>query len=315
MTMIHKFLALLLISNGIASADLENPIMRGADPHVVVFKGKFWLYATRGTSGENFLAFESRDLENWNQHGPVLDFEDVPWVKEDGRNKHGAWAPCIAENGGRYYFYYSVGPQDAEHPARIGVAVGRSPKGPFKDSGKPLITGGADFEAIDPMVFKDPKSGKFLLYAGGSAASVMKIYELNSDMVTIKREVRTKNPEKFTEGAFIDFHDGLYHLTYSHGNYRDASYSVHYSTGKTPKGPWRYRGVLLESNEHHKGPGHHSIFPDGKGGWLMAYHRWNNREGNGPFKGGREIAIDTISYDKDGLLQPVKMTGGTENQR
>ncbi|MBK1882872.1 family 43 glycosylhydrolase [Luteolibacter pohnpeiensis] len=303
-----RILVLSLCLSALGLAETGNPIMPGADPDVALIDGKFWLYATRGKGGENFLAFESRDLTRWKEHGPILDFKDIPWIAEDGRSSHGPWAPCIFEDGKRFYFYYSVGPQDPAHPSRIGVAVGRSPKGPFKDSGKALITGGKDFEAIDPMVFKDPKSGKFFLYAGGSAASVMKIFELNSDLVSVKREIRTQNPEYFTEGVFIDYHDGLYHLTYSHGNYRDASYSVHYSTGKTPKGPWKYQGVLLKSDEHHKGPGHHSIFPDGQGGWLIAYHRWNNRTGDGPFQGRREIAIDRIEYGKNGLLQSVQMT-------
>ena len=310
MTMIRRMLAVVAMACGFCRAEEANPVMAGADPHVAVIKGRFWMYATRGKGGENFVAFESRDLKKWEEHGPVLDFKDVPWIKEDGRVKHGPWAPCIAEKDGRFYFYYSVGPQDAEHPSRIGVAVGRRPEGPFKDSGKALITGGEDFEAIDPMVFEDPKTKKFLLYAGGSAASRLKIYELNPDLVTIRRELRLKNPEKFTEAPFMLFHDGVYHLTYSHGNYRNASYSVHYSTARSADGPWRYRGVLLESDDRHKGPGHHSIFRDRDGLWRIAYHRWEDREGDGPYRGSRQIAIDRIELGKDGLFQPVKMTGG-----
>jgi hypothetical protein len=38
-------------------------------------------------------------------------------------------------------------------------------------SGKPLVTGGNGFEAIDPMVFVDPKTKTPYLYAGGSAGA------------------------------------------------------------------------------------------------------------------------------------------------
>ena len=53
----------------------------------------------------------------------------------------------------------------------------------------------------------------------------------------------------------MHYHDGLYHLTYSHGYWNDDTYSVHYSTASTPYGPWTYRGVLMQSSDAHKGPG------------------------------------------------------------
>lgn len=284
-----------------------NPVMPGADPHASVVDGTLWLHPTRSRGGENFMAFSSKDLTHWTAHGPVLDFKDVPWVAADGRAHHGAWAPCLAAKGGKFYFYYSVGPQAPGHPSRIGVATGDSPGGPFKDSGRPLVTGGDGFEAIDPMVFIDPSDRRPLLYAGGSAGARMRVYELKPDMITIRREIPVANPQKFTEGAFIHHHGGLYHLTYSHGSYRDDSYSVHYSTSASATGPWTYRGVLLRSDEHYKGPGHHAIVEDPRLGWLIVYHRWE-KEGPGPYEGARQIAIERIRYDAAGILQPVKQT-------
>ena len=88
-----------------------------------------------------------------------------------------------------------------------------------------------------------------------------------------------------------------------------ATYSVHHATSKTPYGPWQYRGVILKSNDHHKGPGHHSIVQiPATGAWYIVYHRWNNRKGDGPYSGGREIAIDKLVHDPDGTIEPVVMT-------
>lgn len=287
-----------------------NPLIPGADPHAAVIGDNVWIYPTQFKGGRNFFAYESADLKNWREHGPILDFRDIPWIHEDGRTNHGPWAPCIVEHSGRYYFYFSVGPQSAEHPSRIGVAVADSPAGPFKDSGKPLLTGGGGFEAIDPMVYKDPASGIHYFYAGGSDGATLRVFELDDSMTAFRREISVETPRKFTEGAFIHHHGGKYHFTYSHGGFRDASYSVHYSTADSAIGPWTYRGVLLESDQRHMGPGHHSIirFPS-DGPWWIVYHRWNNRPGDrGPYSGTREIAIDRITYDSDGFLQPVVMT-------
>lgn len=286
-----------------------NPVLPGADPHALVAEGRVWVYPTHRQGGFNFFAFSSRDLRTWERHGPVLDFADVAWIRDDGRERHGPWAPGVVERGGRYFFYYSVGPQTAEHPSRIGVAVGASPGGPFRDSGKCLLSGGRGFEAIDPMVFTDPADGNAYLYAGGGNGSKLRVFALNPDMVSLRAEIPVETPRQFTEGAFMHHHAGMYHLTYSHGSWTDASYSVHYATASTATGPWTYRGVLLQSDARHKGPGHHSfIRHPATGAWFIVYHRWNRREGPGPYSGQREVAIERVTHGADGLLRPVTMT-------
>jgi beta-xylosidase len=186
---------------------------------------------------------------------------------------------------------------------------GNSPAGPFKDSGKVLLSGGNGFEAIDPMVFEDPASHKFYFYAGGSAGAKLRVFELNENLTGFKKEIDVGQPENFTEGAFMHFEGGLYHLTCSHGGWKDASYSVHHSTSKSPTGPWQYRGVILISDDHHKGPGHHSIIhTPGSHQWHIIYHRWNNREGDGPYNGAPETCIDQLAHKPDGLIEAVVMT-------
>lgn len=291
---------------------IKNPVFLAADPHAMVFGDKVWIYPTYSKRGERaFYAFESpaTDLQNWKRHGPILNFDDVKWIKDDGAANHHPWAPACIEKDGKYYFYYSVGPQNPT-PSRIGVAVGDNPAGPFVDSGKPLLTGKSDvFEAIDPMTFTDPKDGTSYLYAGGSNGSRLKIFELNDNMISFAREVEVDNPPQFTEGAFMHERDGVYYLTYSHGWWQGDSYSVHYATGPSPTGPFTYRGPILVSDDKYKGPGHHSIIHDFKTDtWRIVYHRWDNKTGKGPYRGGRSTAIETITYDENGLIKPIVMT-------
>lgn len=298
-------LALALATRMLPAA---NPVLRGADPHAMVHDRQFWIYPTGGGGPTDFFTWSSKDLRKWEKHGPILRLDDVPWVKADGAPHHGAWAPAIIRANDGFYFYYSVGPQNPT-PSRIGVAFSKSPTGPFKDSGNPLLTGGNGFEAIDAFVFKDPKSGRHLFYAGGSAGAKLRIFEMNPDMVSFAREIPVKTPEKFTEGAFVHYRKGLYYLSYSHGSYRDTTYSVHYSTSATPVGPWKYRGPILTSDNNHKGPGHHSLIHlPGLKQWLIVYHRWNDRKGNGPYRGGRSSCIDRLEHAPDGTIRPVKMS-------
>lgn len=291
------------------AAGAKNPILSGADPHAAVINGTVWIYPTHSERGKNFFAFKLTPDKKWEKTGPILDLKDVPWLNKERQRGLGPWAPCIAAKGSKYYFYYSVGPQSESSPSRIGVAVGNSPAGPFKDSGKVLLSGGNGFEAIDPMVFEDPASRKFYFYAGGSAGAKLRVFEMDDDMTGFRKEITVENPPKFTEGAFMHYFDGFYHLTYSHGGWKDSTYSVHHATSKSPVGPWDYRGVILKSDEHHKGPGHHSIirYP-ADGPWHIIYHRWNNREGDGPYSGSRETAIDKLVHGKNGSIEPVIMT-------
>ena len=289
-----------------------NPVMPGADPHALVLGDTVWVYPTWSDErrGERFFAFSSTNLVDWQRHGPVLDFANVGWIKDDGQERHGAWAPGVLVRGGRYYFYYSVGPQNPT-PSRLGVAVGDSPAGPFRDSGQPLLTGGNGFEAIDPMAFVDPRSSKTFLYAGGSAGAKLRVFELNEDLVSFAREVPVETPPQFTEGAFMHERAGRYYLSYSHGSYRHASYSVHYATAESPVGPWTYRGPILTSDATRKGPGHHSFIRHPRTGqWLIVYHRWENQTGDGPYRGARQVCLDPVEYDEQGLIRPITMSTG-----
>ena len=283
--------------------------MPGADPHVIAISNSFWMFPTWSDSRlDRFHAFSSTDLKHWQRHGPVLEFDRVCWIKDDGQDRHLAWAPGVAERNGKFFFYFSVGPQ-GKSPSRIGVASADNPAGPFEDSGKPLLTGGNGFEAIDPMVFTDPASGRSYLYAGGSAGAKLRVFELNDDMISFAREIPVETPPHFTEGAFIHVRAGIYYLSYSHGTYNQSSYSVHYATALSPTGPWTYRGAILQSDALRKGPGHHCFIehPQTREP-LIVYHRWENQTGDGPYRGARQICIERVEYDAEGLIRPIAMT-------
>ena len=308
----------LVLAAAIASPALaDNPQFQGADPHAMYIGKELWVFPTGGPGGswvaDRFGAFSSTDRKHWKSRGELIRRENIRWIGDDGAREHFLWAPAVATRNGKWYLYYSVGPQNPT-PSRIGVAVASRPEGPFVDSGKPLLTGelvkdGHGFEAIDPMTFVDRKSGKAYLYAGGSAGAKLRVFQLKPDMINIDREIPVAQPPQFTEGAFMHERGGTYYLSYSHGRWNSPDYSVHYATAKTPVGPWRYRGAILTSDAVHKGPGHHSFVRDPKTGqWLIVYHRWERPAGAAPFTGERQVAVDRLRYAKDGTILPVRMT-------
>ena len=312
--MIARLLAAAALAFTLGASAPHNPVIVGADPHMAVVCDTWWLYPTNATDpsngfeAERFYGYSSRDLLHWTRSAPLIDAGQIGWIGDDGAPRHYLWAPALAAANGRYYLYYSVGPQNPT-PSRLGVAVSDRPGGPFRDSGRPLLTGGHGFEAIDPMVFVDPVSRTPYLYAGGSAGATLRVFQLTPDMTRIAREIPVATPPQFTEGVFMHRRGDLYYLSYSHGHWNDASYSVHYATSRSPIGPWTYRGTILTSDRTHQGPGHHAIAqnPD-TGAWFIAYHRWDRRDPTGPFSGVRVTAVQPLRYDASGAILPVRMT-------
>ena len=112
-------LALIFLTSPLTA----NPVMDGADPHATVAGRVYWMYPTEARSRQPiFAAYRSTDLRTWKREGTILDLDKIPWVKADGAPYHGAWAPALAEKKGKFYFYFSVGPQNPT-PSRIGVAA------------------------------------------------------------------------------------------------------------------------------------------------------------------------------------------------
>lgn len=304
-TLLLAALAALTLPLASFAQEVKSVIV-GADPGADYFDGKLWVDPTG--RGDKLEAWSSADRVNFTREGELLARKDVRWIPDDKAAQHFLWAPDMVAAGGKYYLYYSVGPQNPT-PSRLGVAVCDTPKGPCTDSGKPLLTGGKGFEALDPMVFVDAKSGTRYLYTGGSAGATLRVFELKPDMVTIDHEDTIAQPPLFTEGVFLHERNGIYYLSYSHGSWNTANYSVHYAMAPTPLGPWKYRGPILQSDKKYKGPGHHSFVQDLKdGSWWIVYHRWENKKGDGPYGDDRRVAIQPISYDQYGQIVPIKMT-------
>ncbi len=298
--------------------DCANPVLSGefADPDIALFGDTYYLYATTdgypGWSGTKFHVFSSKNLVDFVDEGVILDVagDDVTWAVGS------AWAPCIAEKNGRYYFYFCA--KDAAGDSHIGVAYADHPAGSFTAMNEPLITkkiciehGIAMGQTIDPSVFTD-EDGSYLLFGNGNAAVV----RLNEDMVSLDLStlVNYEGLFDFREAVTVTKREGRYHFTWSCDDTGSPDYHVNYGTAKSIYGPITYHYTLLKKDEENKilGTGHHCMLhiPDSDE-YYIAYHRFYTPLGiftNG-FGFHREVCIDELHFDKKtGLMLPVVPT-------
>ncbi|KAF4978207.1 hypothetical protein FZEAL_5368 [Fusarium zealandicum] len=139
-----------------------------ADPYVLYDSrsGQYYAYSTEGADkSSNFAIYSSPDLSTWHKHpGGVLKAcydeqmqpisggqacwaRDWLWAPETYYNEKTGWyffffAGRLREDLAKHYFRYSK----FEEPSKLGVAVSRSPTGPFREIKSMPI----DYHPFDP---------------------------------------------------------------------------------------------------------------------------------------------------------------------
>lgn len=282
---------------------LSTPLGRYcADPNLVVFDGRYFLYCTddgvEDWGSTAFSVYVSDDLHAWERF-PVLDLHDVPWWRGEG----GAWAPSAIRRGDGTYIFYFVA------DAQIGAAVGGSPYGPFQPLGKPMVSlGEFSGNSIDPGVFVDDDGTRYFLWGNDVAHCV----RLNPDCASFEpAAVDSWVPGDFREAIWVHKHAGVYYASWSENDTRDPEYCVKYAMSPSIHGPWKECGVLLQQNPCRGvvGTGHHSILNiPGTDEWVVAYHRFALHSGNGNH---REIVFAPLEYLPDGRLAQVRPQTGS----
>ncbi len=198
----------------------------GGDPSILVDGDTVYLYVGHDTSvGESYniidySVYSSKDLKNWDYHGPVFTTEDISWAND----QISAWAGQVMERHGRYYLYYCTWDSTSKGKQSIGVAVADNPTGPFKDIGKPLVKGTlTEPPRNDPLVstgtistlppgLKQTSKGvehRYLAWGNGK----LYVCELNEDMVSIKDlngDGKITATEKDTNGDDVAVDSPLY---------------------------------------------------------------------------------------------------------
>jgi arabinoxylan arabinofuranohydrolase len=299
-------------------ANAGNPIIpnKGVnDPHIHIFEGRAYLYATHDRSIENtrfamdeWGVWSSGDLVNWTVES-ILKPEDT-YI---GRPYDQCWATDAAYRDGKYYLYFS------EQNRQTGVVVGESPAGPWKDVlGKPLLPAGlTSTHSYDPAVFLNDDGEHYIIFGVWD----FYIARLNHDMISLAEEpkrIKIHNPrgpynqdgtnkeEPTDDKPFVHKYNGKYYL----------SWGAFYAMSDNLYGPYDYVGTLL--NEESFAPGYAE--PTWPNGFLQGRHgsffQWHNQwyfaycdisqTGNRRF---RDTFISYVHYKENGEIAPLRVDG------
>jgi beta-xylosidase len=309
--------AMIALSAGIVTAQTApkktsgNPIAQGwyADPEAQIFGKEYWVYPTYSDRYEKQVymdAFSSKDLVTWTKHERIIDTSGVKWAKK------AMWAPAVTKKGSKYYIFFGANDiQNNNEVGGIGVAVGNSPAGPFKDLlGKPLIDKiikGA--QPIDQFVYKDDDGQYYIIYGGWGHCNIAK---LNNDFTGLVpfadgETYKSITPKDYVEGPVMFKRKGKYYLMWSEGGWTGPNYRVAYAIGDSPTGPFERIDLILKQDMTiATGAGHHSVINvPGTDEWYIVYHRRPLTETNGNH---RVTCIDKMYFDEQGHILPVKIT-------
>lgn len=311
--MMRQLLTLILTAN-IVSLFAQNPIIQTtytADPAPMVYNDRLYVYTTHDEDKStwfnmnNWRAYSTNDMVNWTDHGKILSYTNFEWAKGD------AWAAQCVEKNGKFYLYVPV-ISKLNNRGAIGVAVGDSPLGPFHDPlGKPLVQ--SEWGDIDPTIFIDD-DGKTHMYWGNPK---LKYVELNEDMISYSGQIvevpmteeafgkRLDNPErptKYEEGPWLYKRNNLYYLFWPGGPLPEF---IGYSTSKSPKGPWKYGGIIMPA-EGGSFTNHPGVI-DFRGKTYFFYHNAGLPGGTG-FT--RSVCVQELIFNKDGSIPQMKMNDG-----
>jgi beta-xylosidase len=288
-----------------------NPIAEGwyADPEATIFGKQYWVYPTysdKYNKQVHFDAFSSPDLVNWTKHNNVLDSSNVKWAKR------AMWAPALVKKDNKYYFFFGANDiQNDKEKGGIGIAVADKPEGPFKDYlGKPLIdkiVNGA--QPIDQFVFKDSDGQYYIIYGGWGHCNIAKLKNDFTGLVPFAdgTTFRSITPEGYVEGPVMFIRKGKYYFMWSEGGWTGPDYRVAYAISDNINGPFKKIGTVLKQDAAvATGAGHHSVIQvPGKDEWYIIYHRRPLTETDANH---RVTCIDKMTFDANGLINPVRIT-------
>tara|TARA_Y100000816_G_scaffold157907_1_gene112774 strand:+ start:1220 stop:2242 length:1023 start_codon:yes stop_codon:yes gene_type:complete len=317
---------------------ISKPLVKNlytADPSAHVFNDRIYIYPSHdidagipfNDNGDHFgmrdyhvFSMDNPNTDKVIDHGVALDIDDVKWAKRQ------MWAPDIAKKGDQYFFYFPA--KDYDDIFKIGVAVGKSPEGPFIPEKEPI----KGSYSIDPAVFKDSDKDYYMYFGGiwggqlqkyrnnkydikndlrndGDQAFGPLISKLKNDMKGFSEEPREvlildengdplqagDNKRRYFEGPWTHKYNEKYYLSYSTGD----THFICYAIGDNPYGPFTYAGKILEPVIGWTT--HHSIC-EFEGRWYLFYHDSVLSKGVTHL---RSMKVTELFYDNSGKIKTI----------
>jgi len=282
-----------------APATYRNPVSAPvaqtfADPSIIRGRDGLWYsYATSDPLTDGgplplLPVLSSPDLTHWTSAGSV--FTTRPSWASPGA---GIWAPDIRWVDGRYVLYYVVTDTAAlpgDTDSAIGVATAPTPRGPWTDSGGPLVAprpgNGSYLGTIDPAGFTDTDGHRWLYWASFNGGGF--VTRLTDDGLHTVGEPTQVLIDNRYEGSYVVEHGGYYYMFASSTNCCAGpvtGYTVFAGRSSEPTGPFVDRnGVSLNTSRvggtqvvaplgnDWIGTGHNAVIADDAGRDWFVYH-------------------------------------------
>ncbi len=313
----------------------------GADPYAIVYNDRVYVYMTaddyeydaNGNLKDNQYGYiktlrviSSSDMVNWTDHGTMkIAGQDGPakWASH-------SWAPAVAhkviDGKDKFFLYF------ANDGSGIGVVESDSPIGPWKDpvGGYLLnrkVPGCEGVEwCFDPAVLVDDDGSAYIYFGGGIPNNgangeaynphTARVAKLGDDMISIDGEaVEIDAPAMFEDSGIFKY-KGKYYYNYCTNfmNHNKEGYpgngNIAYMVSDSPMGPFEYAGEIFDNPATWFGVGgnnHHATFVFRDKSYFI-YHAQTVAKELGTAKGYRSTHIDSMSFDEDGKILPIKGT-------
>ena len=292
-----------------------NPLNSGVgttfcDPHGLVFNDRVYLFTTDDFSPTNndfvmkdWRMWSSADLVTWKLES-TLKPEDT-FLKRSFKD---CWATFGATRHGKYYWYFSAGPEE------VGVVVSDSPAGPWKDPlGKPLLARGlTPTEQRDPDIFRDDDGQAYMVYGTFKYFLV----RLNDDMISLAetphrvqldREFGPYGEGKTDDKPSLHKRNGVYYL----------SWSSFYAMSTNLYGPYTYKGSVIAAEkvapefQIDKTAHVYDQWHDRHGNFFTWHNQWyyvcNDKSQPGRTDFYRDSIMAYVHYKDNGEMAPVRI--------
>jgi xylan 1,4-beta-xylosidase len=282
----------------------------GADPVIVLYQNKYWLFSTWDRPGYRV----SDDLVNWRY---------IPFGPEVELPEHGLYTAAAVTIIDDFLYFTEYG----KETSRKSLYRTKDPASGKWEKVAPNLPA-----YPDPCLFLDPPTGQLFMYHGlerpifgvelnrktflkipGTPTQLMPAFDTKKDKLRDGWEVCTwDNSEKSPgmrgnktfnpcrEGAWMTFFDGRYYLQYASPGTTVPGYADGVLIGKTPLGPFEYSQhspISRKASGFITSAGHSCLFQDRYGNWWRAVTMLigvNERM-------ERRIGLYPAGFDKEGI--------------
>ena len=280
-----------------------------ADPVVVLFKGKYYMFTTRDRGGYRM----SDDLVSWSN----VEFCDEAVATTAFTRRQQYVAPAVAADD-RYMYFINFNTK--ESPAAI-IRSSDPASGQWEKCAEIRVT-------ADPHLFID--NGRYFIYHGlGEAARCFAtMTEIKGSEVTIRDAITdlstcpgynfgqneitwqleagekkhniTKTP--CPEGSWVVKNGDTYYFQFATPGTASQWYCDAVMTSDSPTGPFRlepYNPISINAGDFAGGAGHSCVFRDKYGNWWQASTMWVGKRTG--FE--RRIGLFPVKFDKEGRMK------------